>query len=53
MWDLCSGFTFIYGEGFGAPGSVFTAQGLEKRKKTQNFESRAKVGSAVIANDSV
>ena len=26
-----------------APGSVFRARGLEKRKKTKNFESRAKL----------
>ena len=31
-----------FGAPFWAPGGVFTARGLEKRKKPKNFESRAK-----------
>ena len=34
--------SLVFGTPFWAPGNVFTAQGLEKRKKPKNFESRAK-----------
>ena len=33
---------------FWAPGGVFTARGLEKRKKPKNFESRAKTRMSVV-----
>jgi len=35
----------VWGALFGSPGAVFTARGLEKRKKPKEMKSRAKLTS--------